>query len=575
MAMMTTHVTGGTLTLPPGGQPAQRVGLRPIAAPTQVTRAVSVLAPTTPFSPYATGTPTSAGSPVRPGSPVGGVRSHSPPVHALVSSARYHNITPGSYVHAAPHAVMLGAPVAAPVASTTTAKQNGQEAEKAKPTSALQAKSKSFAPITVSTVPGVTNGTTVAYTTNGGHRVGYPHAVSMHPMAFVSLPPTVVAATPQSRTRAYTGAPRPPPESRFWTPLEFDLFNMSGGAYNPTQMARHRRVRAPHGQHGTGVQMEVKGRVSIVAPSMATRQHYHENLWRCFEAQTWPDKELIVVETYEDATPSKFLQQKAKLDPRIVHVVMHRAKGTDFTVGLKRNMTLHIASGEFVVNFDDDDLYSPQYVSTLVGHMQQKGLVGITLSAWHNYYVGRGVCTFSDPSGWGEWVSDAKELENVLYGYGFSYVHRRAPSLAHPYPNVGFAEDAPFFLKLRELYGDPKVLLWKDNAGLCMHIMHRANTAQVLGTRTVSAQDLAQLKVCDLKPFQTMIDNDFFRFSPWRPAIRPPAASVVIPIEDIDDESGVKPRLRGASMCEDANGSVSVEEPPQRPRADTYRNFHF
>ena len=33
---------------------------------------------------------------------------------------------------------------------------------------------------------------------------------------------------------------------------------------------------------------EVPGRVSIVAPSMATRQHYHENLYRCFEAQDYP-----------------------------------------------------------------------------------------------------------------------------------------------------------------------------------------------------------------------------------------------------------------------------------------------
>ena len=36
---------------------------------------------------------------------------------------------------------------------------------------------------------------------------------------------------------------------------------------------------------------EVPGRVSIVAPSMATRQHYHENLYRCFEAQDYPDKD--------------------------------------------------------------------------------------------------------------------------------------------------------------------------------------------------------------------------------------------------------------------------------------------
>lgn len=348
-----------------------------------------------------------------------------------------------------------------------------------------------------------------------------------------------------------------------WTALERDLFESSGHSYNPSEMAAKRRVQ---GGRGTGVCTEVPGRVSIVAPSMASRQHYHENLWRCFDAQTWPDKELVVFETYEDA-PSSFLREKAKTDKRIVYVTMHRAADTDFTVGLKRNMTLHLASGEFIVNFDDDDLYAPAYVDTIVGKMRNEGLVGITLSAWYNYYTGKGVCTFSDPEGWGEWVNDPRELTNILYGYGFSYTHRRAPSLSHPYPNVGFAEDAPFFLKLKELYGDRNVILLKDTEGLCVHIMHRANTAQVLGTRNVSAEEIARLRVTYLKPFQKMIDNDFFRFSPWRPAVALPAKSVVVEIED-----DVRPRLRSSTH----HGSLDFDkemDPPQRPRADTYRNL--
>jgi len=360
-----------------------------------------------------------------------------------------------------------------------------------------------------------------------------------------------------------------------WSPLEADLFRLSRGAYNPTETAKKRRIPgAGRFPIGTGSQVEVPGRVSVVSPSMASRQHYHENLWRCFDAQTWPDKELVVIETYEDA-PSKFLQEKALVDERIVHVVMHRAPGTDFTVGLKRNMTLHMASGEFIVNFDDDDLYAPTYVEKIVGAMQQRMLVGVTLSAWYNYYVGKGVCTFSDPSGWGQWVSDEAELEKVLYGYGFSYSHRRAPSLNYPYPDVGFAEDAPFFLKLRDTFGNNKVVLWKDEEGLCVHIMHRANTAQVLGTKTISACEISKLAVTDLKPFQRMIDSDFFRFSPWRPPVRLPALSIIpdqVADGDAEFEDDIKPRLRRSTI----EGSMDFDEqvdPPTRPRADTYRNF--
>lgn len=342
-----------------------------------------------------------------------------------------------------------------------------------------------------------------------------------------------------------------PPESEAWIPLEVNLFLMSHGAYHPGKMAQRRRFNGtPHVRSGaTGAEVHVRGRVSIVAPSMSSRQRYHENLWRCFEAQTWEDKELIVVETYEDQ-PSEFLLRKAAEDSRLVHVCIQRDAGTDFTVGLKRNMTLHLASGKYVVNFDDDDLYAANYVSTMVGEMQANNLEAMTLSSWYNYYAGRGLCTYSDPEGWGEWAQDPTELEAILYGYGFSYVHKRQSSLKYPYPNVGFAEDAPFLLKLREVYGDDSVALRKDREGLCMHIMHRANTAQVLGTETVTPDVVAGLAVAELKPFQKFIDSDFSWWSPWRPPVRPPAMTV----DAAEGEATPTPsnKLRSDSFDKDA-----------------------
>ena len=71
-----------------------------------------------------------------------------------------------------------------------------------------------------------------------------------------------------------------------------------------------------------------------------------------------------------------------------------------------------------------------------------------------------------DPESWEEWADDQQELDEILYGYGFSYSHRRTLSLLFCYPNVGFAEDAPFFLKLRDMFGKDKVQLYKDGVGL-------------------------------------------------------------------------------------------------------------
>jgi len=293
-----------------------------------------------------------------------------------------------------------------------------------------------------------------------------------------------------------------PAEAESWTLMERDLFLQSDGEYCPASMARLRRTApGPMGRGGTGCNQEVRGRVSVVTPTMSCRQHYHEQLWKCFLAQTWPDKELIVVETFEDA-PSSFLQHKAKEDSRLVHVCLQRAADADFNVGLKRDMTLHLASGEFVANFDDDDVYAPSYLAKMVGELRWGGAVAVTLSHWYNFFVGRGTCGYSDPDSW-----DPDELEEVLYGYGFSYVHRRREALALPYPNVDFAEDAPFLLKLREVWGDDKVRLKKDEEGICMHIMHRANsTGDPDTSRQVTSAELADLEVSSLPLFQKYLD---------------------------------------------------------------------
>merc|ERR1719471_1924335 len=57
------------------------------------------------------------------------------------------------------------------------------------------------------------------------------------------------------------------------------------------------------------------GRVSVVTPTFEKRQNFHKILWSCFEAQEWPDKELIVIETFQNV-PSEFLTAKAKEEPR-------------------------------------------------------------------------------------------------------------------------------------------------------------------------------------------------------------------------------------------------------------------
>jgi len=293
-----------------------------------------------------------------------------------------------------------------------------------------------------------------------------------------------------------------------WTDFEENLFKDSRERYNPGLMAAKRRVQCglPGVNVGTGFRLEVTGRVSMVSPTMSSRQQYHPALWASFEAQDVEDKELVVLETYTD-TPSAFLAQKAKEDSRLVHICIKvKDRDDDFTVGLKRNMTLHLASGEFCVNFDDDDLYAPCYAKEMVRDMQERNLQAITLSSWYNYYTTSGLCTYSDPQGWGDWVDEKTKLEDILYGYGFSFAHRRNVALLFPYDNsLAFAEDAPLFLNFRKVLGDEKVGLKQDDRGICVHIMHRDNSAGVKETREIQPEQLRSLAVWGLEKFREYV----------------------------------------------------------------------
>eukprot|EP00929_Paragymnodinium_shiwhaense_P011913 TRINITY_DN11830_c0_g1_i4.p1 TRINITY_DN11830_c0_g1~~TRINITY_DN11830_c0_g1_i4.p1 ORF type:complete len:450 (+),score=81.28 TRINITY_DN11830_c0_g1_i4:72-1352(+) len=340
--------------------------------------------------------------------------------------------------------------------------------------------------------------------------LGQVSLTSMSPPSGQSGP--AMAVHPSGRIEAATGCPRTPfPDvAAAWTPFEKDLFQLSRGKYHATQLAGRRRIAMAQGTStGTGCHLEVKGRVSFVTPTMSSRQRYHEQLWANFEAQDWPDKELVVIEGYV-TEPSSFLREKAKKDARLVHVCFRvPSDDEDFSVGLKRNMTTHLASGQYIINFDDDDIYAHCYATKIVGEMRQRGLVGLTLSAWYNYYASSGLIGFTDPEvAWEEPLAemDKDEVEEVLYGYGFSYAYLRYAALAFPYPDVEFAEDAPFFIQLKEAFGEQRVALKKDQEGLCMHIVHRANSSgHVAVARTVSRAEVPRLACAAL--VQPLLDR--------------------------------------------------------------------
>ncbi|OLQ08853.1 hypothetical protein AK812_SmicGene7628 [Symbiodinium microadriaticum] len=253
-------------------------------------------------------------------------------------------------------------------------------------------------------------------------------------------------------------------------------------------------------------------RVSVVTPTTSRRSKFHPQLWECFTAQSWRDKELIVLETHQ-GRPSEFFQSLGA--ENVVYISLEG----DCSIGCKRNLGILLASGQVIVNFDDDDIYGPSYVSAMVRELQRKNLVALTLSAWYDFDTRMNRCGYVDPEALTDLdlpnsnLADAAKteleklrrsgVEGAVYGYGFSYVHLREPGLQHPYPDTKMCEDVKFMLQLRDAFG-PRVGLRKDLEGICLHIMHGGNTADSMLHRAVSADEITRLDVSKLQIVASM-----------------------------------------------------------------------
>ena len=98
---------------------------------------------------------------------------------------------------------------------------------------------------------------------------------------------------------------------------------------------------------------------------------------------------------------------------RLKYIAIKCPVGEDLTVGAKRNATVLLASGQYIVNFDEDDLYADRYVERMGTVMQQRILVAVTLSGWHNFFEARGPAGYSEPNSWDP--EDEDEMDEILY----------------------------------------------------------------------------------------------------------------------------------------------------------------
>jgi glycosyltransferase involved in cell wall biosynthesis len=177
---------------------------------------------------------------------------------------------------------------------------------------------------------------------------------------------------------------------------------------------------------------------------------------KCFRAQTYPNKELVVVDDGTDAV-GDLLEREA--DVRYIRVPPRR------TIGAKRNLACERSRGEFIAHWDDDDWYAPQRLQ-----VQCEPLLSGTadITGLTNRFV------LEVPRG--QFWTTADRLHQQMFVadvHGGTLVYRKSILQDQlRYPEADLAEDAAF---IRLAMRRQKRLARLENPGIFVYLRHGRN----------------------------------------------------------------------------------------------------
>jgi glycosyltransferase involved in cell wall biosynthesis len=144
----------------------------------------------------------------------------------------------------------------------------------------------------------------------------------------------------------------------------------------------------------------------------------------CYQRQTYPDRELVVVTSRKDSELGGWLE--ALGDPSIRYIETGEAP-----LGALRNVSVAAARGELVSVWDDDDLYHPQRLEVQARLLERTGAAAHLSQQLMIWWPQRRRLGLSNRRPW----------EN-------SMLARRA--LLPEYPEVSLSEDKQVVVQLRE-----------------------------------------------------------------------------------------------------------------------------
>jgi len=125
-------------------------------------------------------------------------------------------------------------------------------------------------------------------------------------------------------------------------------------------------------------------RVSCLLVTRSSRLAFASRAIACFQAQTYPAKELLIIDDGPGADLARHLG--ASPDPSIRLV---RLPPENLPLGALRNAAVSRASGEYVMQWDDDDLAHPRRIELQMAALSTVGADACLLARWQIWWPHR------------------------------------------------------------------------------------------------------------------------------------------------------------------------------------------
>jgi glycosyltransferase involved in cell wall biosynthesis len=195
--------------------------------------------------------------------------------------------------------------------------------------------------------------------------------------------------------------------------------------------------------------------ISCVMPTF-NRRSFIPLALQCFRSQTYPRRELVVIDDGTD--PVADLLEGLPF-------VTYRRLPERLTIGAKRNLACHEAAGEFIAHWDDDDWYAPNRLELQVAPL----LAGTAdLTGFVNRFV------LEMPRG--QFWSTADRLHRRMFVgdiHGGTLLYRKSILKENiRYPETNLAEDA---VLIQQAIRRAKRLTRLENRGTFVYLRHGRN----------------------------------------------------------------------------------------------------